>query len=150
MIDEIYQKEKKYTRRQVDRVDMVHSSKLIFDLSKARPMNGGELEEERLRSWTKLASRDQAGPAELSRVVSEPGQAARYGGDYGTAAQNATTGSRPGGGYAVGGATVPATGRSTADSRMAAAAAPRDFIKGMQIQVSTHDRPRQPFGKARH
>ena len=54
MIDEIYQKEKKYIKRQVDRVDMVHSSKLIFDLSKARPLDGGELEEERLRSWTKM------------------------------------------------------------------------------------------------
>ena len=150
MIDEIYQKEKKYTKRQVDRVDMVHSSKLIFDLSKARPLDGGELEEERLRSWTKLASRDQAGPAELSRTTSEAGQAVRYGGDYGVSAQHVAAGTRPGGGLLVGGATGPATGRSTADSRMAAAAASQDFIKGMQIQVSTQDRPRQPFGKARH
>ena len=81
MIDEIYQKEKKYTRRQVDRVDMVHSSKLIFDLAKARPLDGGELEDEKWRRM-KLMSRDQTGPADMLRNAS--GRNASYG-DYGVA-----------------------------------------------------------------
>lgn len=139
MIDEIYQKEKKYTRRQVDRVDMVHSSKLIFDLSKARPLDRIEkIEEGRLRSRVKPLRGDPAmysPPA--ARDASRPTQAATVATEYGGAAQGtAAATAHRGKALATAGAAGHASGRSTADSHPATSAAPRDFIKGMRIQVN--------------
>jgi hypothetical protein len=45
MIDEIYSREKKYAKRQVDREDLLQANDKIFDLSKAHsldPMGTGE------------------------------------------------------------------------------------------------------------
>ena len=151
MIDEIYQKEKKYTRRQVDRVDMVHSSSVVWDLSKARPLaRVEEIEEGRVRSRVKPLRGD---PATYSppapHGASRPTQVATAATEYGVGAQGtAVATAHRSKALATAGAAGHASGRSTADSHPATAAAPREFIKGMRIQVSNPTGPPQQDKKS--